>query len=190
MESTFQFKTQTIFEHGMSVNRYYHDLLYNLNNRKDSLPIPELLYLEWDKIKPLVYSNGIMNVYQIYHDCGKPYCEVLDSEGRKHFPGHSEKSYQVFKDAFNYIPNEMLETVSNLIRYDMVFHEKPLNEIENFISKNDKRFLVSLYLTNLAELYSNAQMFGGYDSTSFKIKYKKLEKIFKKLYNYITKEIN
>jgi hypothetical protein len=43
-----------------------------------------------------------------------------------------------------------------------------------------------LLLTGLCELHSNAQMFGGIDSTSFKIKFKQLERLGKKVIERIS----
>jgi hypothetical protein len=44
-------------------------------------------------------------------------------------------------------------------------------------------FAMTLLLTGLAEVHSNAQMFGGLDSTSFKIKFKSINQRGKQILN-------
>jgi hypothetical protein len=44
---------------------------------------------------------------------------------------------------------------------------------------------ISLLITGLCELHSNAQMFGGIESTSFKIKWKHLSKMGKRILEQI-----
>jgi hypothetical protein len=48
-------------------------------------------------------------------------------------------------------------------------------KLKNFLNSNSLQTVLTL-LTSLCELHSNASMFGGIESTSFKIKYKQLDK--------------
>jgi hypothetical protein len=57
----------------------------------------------------------------------------------------------------------------------MVFHTIKSDEVEEFLN-NSLQTVLTLLVTSLCELHSNASMFGGIESTSFKIKYKQLDK--------------
>jgi hypothetical protein len=64
-----------------------------------------------------------------------------------------------------------------LISKDMVFHT--INQIRwswRILNSNSLQTVLTLLVTSLCELHSNASMFGGIESTSFKIKYKQLDK--------------
>lgn len=49
-------------------------------------------------------------------------------------------------------------------------------------------YALTLLLTGLAEIHSNAAMFGGMDSTSFKIKWKCLNQRGKQIINNLNKK--
>jgi hypothetical protein len=49
-------------------------------------------------------------------------------------------------------------------------------KLKNFLNSNSLQTVLTLLVTSLCELHSNASMFGGIESTSFKIKYKQLDK--------------
>lgn len=119
---------------------------------------------DWDTIK----------MYNLFHDCGKPFCLVTDSEGKQHFPNHAEISARVFSEYYPAFPE-----VSELIGLDMLMHTSKLAEIMEKELSN--KILATLLITALAEIHSNASMFGGTESVSFKIKYKNLDKIGKGL---------
>lgn len=107
--------------------------------------------------------------YHIYHDCGKPYCLEIDDEGRRHFPNHANISYQVAQNFLN-------DEVCTLIKNDMVAHLTKPSEFESFMELDNFKILL---ITALCEIHSNAVMFGGIDSQSFKIKHKKLNRLGK-----------
>jgi hypothetical protein len=119
-----------------------------------------------------------MDLYQVYHDCGKPFVRTVDEEGKQHFPNHSEMSYNIFREVF--AEHEHVEIVSQFIKSDMVFHSYKMEQIEEFINNNAKEFCLSLFLTSFAELYANKEMFDDSNQTSFKIKHKKLIQVSKK----------
>lgn len=99
------------------------------------------------------------------HDCGKPYCLEIDSEGKRHYPGHAQKSFEVFNSIYD-------NTIaSELILHDMDIHLLKSDGVEEFMK--NPNYLTHL-LIGLSEIHSNAEMFGGIESTSFKIKWKSI----------------
>lgn len=70
------------------------------------------------------------------------------------------------------------EAIGNLIRGDMRAHLLNADTIDTFCAEP---LAATWILTAFAELHSNAQMFGGIESTSFKIKLKKLSKFSKRI---------
>lgn len=113
-----------------------------------------------------------IQVYHINHDIGKPYCIQYDEEGKPHYPNHSEVSYQIFKERYGD------GILAELVKNDMGFHACKGEELEELCKLP---FAQHLYATAWAELFANAELFGGTESTSFKIKRKKLIKAFKHL---------
>lgn len=180
MKSCFQFQKQNILEHGKSVHHYYKELLLTLINHDDKYKLPENLYQKKEFLVAQ-YPLHIMKHYHILHDCGKPQCETIDEHGKKHFYGHENISYETYISLYDGKLNPHQQIIANLIKNDMYFHKESMEDIRNFISEKNKSFLYSLLLTSFAELYANATMFGpeGVNSTSFKIKYKKLDKVSK-----------
>ena len=173
MQNCFQFKTQSVYEHGQSVRSYYKDLI-------DHLQMATPLDKQW-KLPDWIYDaripinllpDDILLQYQVYHDCGKPYCRTVDELGKHHFPNHA----QVSGDVWRRIGGD--EQVARLIEMDMHVHLLKPDDMAAF-SRNKEA--VSLLLTGLSELHSNCQMFGGIESVSFKIKWKQINKNGKRL---------
>jgi hypothetical protein len=109
-----------------------------------------------------------MEQYHVYHDLGKPYCRTVDEDGRQHFPDHARISASIWRAS----GGDPL--IGDLIERDMDMHTlKPAQAAE--YSRMD--LVPALLLTALAELHANAEMFGGIESTSFKIKWKALNKL-------------
>lgn len=129
---------------------------------------------DWFKTANLENINT-MKEYHVMHDCGKPLCIEIDENGKRHFPNHAEVSYQQYKTLYpdNYI-------IQELIRLDMGFHTFKDDEL---VQLWKHELADSLYLTAWAEIMSNAEMFGGIESTSFKIKRKRLIKALKQKVN-------
>ncbi len=113
----------------------------------------------------------------MFHDCGKPYCLTIDADGRRHFPNHAEISYQTYRQISDN------ETIANLIRHDMDIHTLKADGVDEFC-KNPNAILH--LLAGLAEINSNAEHSGGFESTNFKIKFKTISQrgkaICKRLY--------
>jgi hypothetical protein len=125
--------------------------------------------IEWFKnYKPLV---GIYQ-YHINHDMGKPYCIVYGEDGKAHYPNHSQISYELYVSKFGQ------NVYADLIKNDMIFHSGSMEEIKSYC-KNP--IAIHSYATAWAEIFSNAELFGGIESTSFKIKKKKLIRSLKYL---------
>lgn len=182
MITTYQFKNQSILDHGLSVHKHYKNILKALDNRDLTYyQLPDILVDNWDTLKTLLYPTKTMKMYHIYHDCGKPYCRTIDDSGKQHFPNHSQKSYEIFLEAFSDLQDKQI--IAKFIQKDMTFHSSSMEEIDNFLYAFGKEFCFSLWLTSLAELYSNREMFDADNQLSFKIKYKKLMRILKKITN-------
>jgi len=125
-----------------------------------------------DDLLANLHPEGKLQLYALYHDCGKPFCRHIDKKtGHYHFPNHAEVSRYVWACVGG---NDI---VGHLIAQDMVIHTASSEEIarkmQNEWSCEDS---ASLLLASIAEINSNARMFGGLESTSFKIKAKTVEK--------------
>jgi hypothetical protein len=162
---------QTVLEHGYSVHNWFNKII----NKDVDLKIPDWLNL--DEIIPHLYPFDIIKTYQIYHDCGKPFCKTVDEQG-SHFKDHAQISSEIYFE----LTGDQL--VSNLIRWDMFLHTCTSLELESQLSNFPKAFWYTLILTALAELHSNAQMFGGIQSDSFKMKWKKWNQRSRQIFKF------
>lgn len=177
MSTTFQFEKQSVLQHGESVYKYYQEIIKSLKYGHATDPeikIPDTYYKYALDIMDNLFDEETMKEYMILHDCGKPYCRTVDEDGKQHFPDHANKSYEVYMQVWGN------PTVGELIRSDMDIHVLKDEGISQFMEKSQAQICTHL-IVGLAELLSNAQMFGGIDSTGFKIKYKNLEKRSKKI---------
>lgn len=175
MESCFQFEAQSVAEHGRSVANYYLDLIQHLEDQKP-------LQYDW-KLPDWVRSKTLLKrlmpfqttiTYLVYHDCGKPFCRVVDDEGRQHFPDHARVSKEVFdtlREHHTFSKDDDL--VSRLIAEDMDVHLLKADGVDEFSQRDTA---ATQLLAGLAELHSNATMFGGLDSVGFKSKWKNLDR--------------
>ena len=173
-------------QHGESVYKYYNkviDVLCHGEKHKDVL-IPEHLFAYADDIRSNMYDANTLKEYMLLHDCGKPYCRTVDAEGKQHFPEHACKSHEIYKQISDN------ETVANLILHDMDIHLLKADTMEQYLALHIKQQMTHL-LVGLAELLSNAQMFGGIESTGFKIKYKSFCKQSKRIleHNFTNKTV-
>jgi hypothetical protein len=179
MKNCLQTEGQSIYEHGISVKNHYFNLLFML---KENSPLPEWRLPDWflkyrEEILKSLLSEDIIEQYTVFHDCGKPYCLILDENGRRHFPNHAEKSYEIWLQASGNLQ------AAKLMKMDMIIHTIKANEIDDFIKNTEA---ITLLLAGLAEVHSNSKLFGGIESESFKIKWKQIDKrgnaIMKKLF--------
>lgn len=169
MENCWQTPTQNIYQHGISVRDHLYQIIAFLND-SDSLDgwrKPSWLSSEKEFIKSKLLPWNVLETYTVYHDVGKPFCRVEDENGKQHFPNHAEVSERIWLEYGGDIQ------VGKLIGMDMDIHTIKSLQVAEFASRAEA---ISLLLTGLAEVHSNAKMFGGIESTSFKIKFGQIEK--------------
>jgi hypothetical protein len=168
-----QTKGQTVYQHGESVQAHYFQLLDYLWGKElgPEWKLPTWLTKYRDDLAQNLHDRETAANYTLYHDCGKPFCRTVDADGKAHFPDHAAVSARTYLEATGD------EKASKLIGWDMSFHTASAEEIDRLLREEwSKEDACTLLLAALAELHSNARMFGGTDSTSFKIKAKTIEK--------------
>ena len=168
MQACPQTSTQSVLDHGRSVVRHFAQLRAHLETGE---PLPPWWRLPaWTRqpgILERLAPAEVLSEYQEFHDCGKPYCRIVDADGRQHFPGHAEMSARTWL-AVGGSPE-----AAALMGMDMDAHMLKADGVAAFALRPQA---VTLLLTALAEVHSNALMFGGTDSDGFKIKAKHLDK--------------
>lgn len=173
MKNCEQTAGMSVAKHGDLVREYYLDLYYHLAHEDC-----DVLQYEW-KLPKWVYENKsllvneschdyTMQEYLLMHDCGKPYCRTVDENGKQHFEDHANVSYEVYKKLF---PEK--KTICELIKMDMDIHYLKDEGVKEF---SQHPLALSLLLAGLSEIHANASMFGGIESTSFKIKWKQIDR--------------
>lgn len=166
MSSGFQFKDLTYWGHGSMVVDYFDDLMTLVQQKTWQLPKWFTENAEWIRAN-LVKDLLLIRTYQQWHDCGKPYCREVDTSGKVHYPNHANISADIW------LSLEGDKRVADLIARDMDCHLlRPADALE-FSTTRDALILL---ITTLCELHANAEMFGGIQSDSFKIKWKRLNK--------------
>lgn len=165
MKETMQTENQNVLEHGQSVWKFTKKIICG---DFEGMKIPDWFKENHRDIVNNLHNINDVRVDNIYHDCGKPFCLEIDEDGKRHYPNHA----QVSKETWEKISDNTI--VSELISLDMMIHTETAEEIEN--RNLSKKTAFTLLVTALAELHSNCQMFGGIDSLSFKIKWKKWDK--------------
>ena len=166
---------QSVYQHGQSVRQHLFDLLDALRNGYDmpaTWKLPDWLHEYKADILANLWEDHRLHLYTLYHDCGKPYCRHVDKKtGQYHFPDHARASRYVWACVGGN------DVVGMLIGEDMFFHTATAEEVKERLANHwDIQTAMSLLLTALAEIHSNAKMFGGIDSTSFKIKWKQIDR--------------
>lgn len=157
MSTCLQYKNQSVLEHGIAVHEEW------LKIQPYGFLIPY-----WDALQKDIANWDPVDIalYHIFHDCGKPYCQSEDERG-KHFSDHTKKS------AETWIEIGGSEVIASWMLHDMDIHLIKADEIDAFMEIPGSEILL---LTGLAAIRANAEMFGGTDSTSFKIKMKHWER--------------
>ncbi len=169
MEQCYQTDTQTIYQHGLSVCEHLRVLLNYVIQPSELVDwrLPDWLITEPELLLKHLLSWEILEQYTIFHDVGKPWCLTIDEQGKRHFPNHAQVSEQIWLEAGGDLQ------VGKLIGLDMKIHTLKASQVSEFAAMPEA---ISLLLTGLAEVHSNAKMFGGIKSTSFKIKFNQIEK--------------
>lgn len=169
MQNCLQTNTQSVYQHGLSVRDHIFELISFLETGQinDGWKLPTWMHEHRQNLLNSLLPKEVIEEYTIFHDCGKPYCLITDEDGRRHFPNHAEVSYQTW---LRVTANEQ---VAKLMRMDMMIHTMKAVDIEEFIRHPEA---ITLLLAGLAEVHSNAKMFGGIDSESFKIKWSQINK--------------
>lgn len=173
MRNCEQTKGQDLLEHGRSVREHYFALLDHLEGQvslhgRDNWRLPAWVDQYAAELLADQPARHQMDRYLTLHDGGKWQVKVVSEDGRAHFPGHADASMRAYLDAAGEHADPL---VAELIRTDMDAHLLKADGIEEFASRPTAS---GLLLAALAEIHSNAAMFGGIDSTSFKIKAKHL----------------
>lgn len=167
-----------MMQHGASVYEFFIELKNHVLNGKP-------LTLEWrlpewatnPKLWEKLPDANTIQEYQLFHDCGKPYCRTVDEDGKQHFPNHAATSEKIWRE----IGGD--EQVCRLIGMDMDIHLLKDEGIVNFTNRPEA---ATLLLTGLSEIHSNAKMFGGLSSVSFKAKFKQIDRRGKKIVALLT----
>lgn len=181
---------QTILQHGQSVREHYFALVEHLKGNINLHDYDNWLIPEWfdeyrEQILKSLPSNYVMDRYLTLHDCGKPEVLTVDGDGKRRFPNHAEQSAETFRQTFaNVGTSETVELIEYFILHDMDMPLLKADQVDDFLQQP---YPIAKLVAALAETTSNAGMFGGIDSTSFKIKYKQLNQrgkaITSKLFN-------
>lgn len=169
-----QTQGQNVLQHGERVHVFYCDLVNHLTKGsplRHQWRLPEWLTVD---LLGYLHDEAVIRLYQVYHDCGKPYCLEIDEEGRRHFPEHALVSERVAREV------GFPDVVCRLIGRDMEIHTLKDAGVEMFMAGGTQD-AVTLLLTGLCEIHANASMFGGVESVSFKQKWKQLNKRGKKI---------
>jgi hypothetical protein len=177
MRQCEQMPGMNVLEHGESVHSYYLDLISHLDRGtplKYEWKLPE--WINEPALAEKTTSLETARMYHHYHDCGKPMCLVIDSEGKRYFPEHARYSEELWRSSGG------PENIARLIGMDMDIHLLKDEGIAEFVTRDE---CATLLLTGLAEIHSNASMFGGIESTSFKIKLKHIDRRGKKVAAYL-----
>ena len=200
MTSINQFRSMSVLEHGLDVAKWYlrvKDAIMLKEKigdtiKTDDIFITDFVLPNWcrefrvELIRNQLPEKLILESNK-YHDCGKPYCHIIDDEGQSHFPDHANVSYKVFMGHYPAINDLTRKIIGELIRDDMHFHTMKAVNVEEYVKTyllfNKKSHLASRLLITLAEIYSNANHLQKIsltedkviNSTNFKIKAKHIK---------------
>ncbi len=183
MKSTYQDKNakQTILQHGISVWIHFKQLYHFMKSSEQAYqyPIPKWFLEHKDYLLPHIEKNlEDIKKYLIFHDCGKPFCITEDEKGQ-HFKNHAQISKETY---ISYLGGGL---IGELIGDDMLCHITKPKDFETLL---DNPKIEILLCAALAEMHSNAKMFGGFDSDSFKIKLKNYDKLGCRILNAKNKQ--
>jgi hypothetical protein len=161
MRACQQSEGQSVYAHGESVRDHMLQLLVYLDTGElhGAWVLPDWLSVYRIQLKTSVMPISVIAEYTLFHDCGKPYCVP---DGVRKFPDHAEMSCRTWLSVGG------SQEASKLMRMDMLVHTMKADEVPGFCLNPEA---ITLLLAGLSEVHSNARMFGGLDSVSFKIKW-------------------
>ena len=168
-----QTKGQTVYQHGLAVSQNIHEIIDFLKHGTplDGWRVPDWLKDFGPQILANLHDEQRIHQYALLHDCGKPFCKEVDSEGKVHFPDHAKVSKEV------YLAVGKDPIVARLIGWDMILHTAMAEDVweycEGIWTIQDA---FTLLIASLAEIHANSKLFGGIESVSFKSKFKKLDR--------------
>lgn len=174
MRNCYQFEGMNMLQHGEAVREAFQALINQLEGGESIIELPPQIVELYEKTKHKLLDSETIRKYQIYHDCGKYICRTVDENGKQHFPNHAWHSANQYAMVFNDLLPAML------ILHDMHFHTMKGDELIHLWTQP---IAPTLYFTAWAEIIANSKMFGGFDSTSFKIKKKALISAAKKYHD-------
>lgn len=166
MEACEQAPGVSVWDHCVKVE-YLARNLYTYGFQVDYMKIPDWFF----DYAVVTYAHPYAKIqpYPFYHDCGKPEVRAIDDQGRVRFPDHTATSKRLWLFCF---PEETL--IGDLIGWDMCLHTETAEEILAHEWPVDTA--MTLLIVALAEVHANAEIFGGMESQSFKIKWKKIDR--------------
>lgn len=164
MTACQQSSGQTILQHGEAVAQKYRDLM---EGNTTGWKLPDWFIKHGAELFKLTPIADVMEQYHIYHDCAKGDCLRIDEDGKRHFSNHAMMS------AALWLSHGGDSLIGKLIEHDMDMHLLKPADVDAY---KHLSLVPALLLTALSEIHANAEMFGGIDSTSFKIKFKQLSK--------------
>jgi hypothetical protein len=169
MQGCPQTDTQSVYQHGVSVKEHIFELISFLKTGRIDAGwrLPSWMNEYRGQILASLLPGKIIAAYAIFHDCGKPYCLTVDEQGRRHFHNHPWMSYETW------LRISSNKTIAKLILWDMKIHTMKAVDVDEFCQHREA---ITLLLAGLAEVHSNAKMFGGIESESFKIKWSQINK--------------
>lgn len=173
MKNCPQTDTQSVYQHGICVKEHFFKLIVFLKTGHidDGWRLPDWAHTYREQLLSSLLSEEIIEEYTIYHDCSKPYCLIIE-DGKKHFPNHAERSYETWLSVGGD------PQAAKLMKMDMIVHTMKADDVDEFTTHPEA---ITLLLAGLAEIHSNSKMFGGLESVSFKIKWKQINKMGRRI---------
>lgn len=179
MKATPQGETQNAWTHGQSTAQWFRFLRVCLNGQRParypetSWPLKTPRW--WGELAAHLRSfpaAHVLDTYLLWHDCGKPLVMTRDEQGRLHYPSHAEASGALWRALNENSPQT--ECIASLMEHDMCAHRLTPEDVDTLAAHPHGP---ALLIAALAQLHANARpLFGGFESDSFKAKFKKFDR--------------